>query len=128
MSESEFKSSNEIEYANLLMKEVNPTFVYEWEGQTSNNRIEGKGTFRAKDNQTDQVIFWCEAHKWKNQVPVGEIEYGRVIKIENDPFMKIKERHVYNGQCKNLMKNGKGVYKVEEYFRNGEMKTFKIEG
>ena len=61
-------------------------------------------------------------------MPLGEIEYGRVIRIENDPLMKVKERHVFNGQSKNLMKNGKGVYKVEEFFRNGEIKTFKIEG
>jgi hypothetical protein len=36
--------------------------------------------------------------------------------------------HVFNGQSKNLKKNGKGIYKVEEYFKNGEIKTCTIEG
>lgn len=66
------------------LKEINPTLIYEWDGETLNNQISGKGTFVVRHSLTNELMFECEVKKWKNGVPEGLIKMKKINFFSSD--------------------------------------------
>ncbi len=66
------------------LKEINPTLIYEWDGDTVNNQISGNGTFIVRNSLTNELVFECDVKKWKNGVPEGLIKTKKINIFSSD--------------------------------------------
>ena len=112
----------------LMFKEINPTLIYEWDGETLNNQISGKGSFKVRNSQSNELVFECDVNKWVNGVPDGKIKLRKINFFSNSEIIdyKVKEIQSYEGTSSSLRKHGKGTYSLQEFYSSGKVKHFDI--